>query len=330
MKKTLVVSLVLVMVLSMCAFSAYAEGTEAPDEAAALEFIHKVYEANQLDPLFSRHESVAYTFRNSLDAGRDYYVWETADSIYQEWGTTTAEFGRDRLHYLMSVDEMTGEAGLYGGVKYDQDYQPFYCFADGTEEEFLDAEHDHVIELYEADGLVHSASQFDETLSREFVEEFLEQEYDGQLIRTEIIVDAETYEFLESRYVMAMDGEETVILKISVAYDTPEPAASRTLRASFERPSENMMTVTFVVDAGTDHAFSREITVPVNTEFGMMFGNAPVVFFDDPDCEALTHWDRMSDKTMYIFTNPSVELSEKFQTLFDEAQQALASGEPAT
>lgn len=326
MKKMLAIILTVLMVLSL--YPAFAEAVEAPDEATALDFNHKTYEANQLDALFSRHESVAYTFRYPLDANRNGYVWETSDSIYQEWGTLAAEFDRDRIHYMMSTDEATGETDVFGGVDYDPDYQPFYCFAGGTEEEFFDVEHDHVVELYEADGLILSASQFDETLSRKVIEENLGLTYEGQLIRSEIVVDAETYEVLESREVMAQDGEETIVYETTVAYDTPEPAASHNLRAPFERNSVNMMTLTFVVDHGTDHEFSRELTVPVNTEAGQMFGNTSAVCFDDADCETLSHWDRMSDKTLYIFTNPDNELTEKYQALLAKALQAMDPAEP--
>ena len=115
---------------------------------------------------------------------------------------------------------------------------------------------------------------------------------------------------------------------IDVEYDTPEPVASRTLRAGFERASENMMTVTFVVDGGTDHEFSRALTVPTNSEAGQVFGDTPWVCFSDADCETLSHWDRMSDRTIYIFTNPDDELNDKYQALLAQVQQATEPAEP--
>ena len=325
MKRMLAIVLTVLMTLSLC--PAFAEAVEAPDEAAALEFSHKVYEACQLDALFSRHESVAFTFTNPLDPSRDGFVWETAECAYQEWGLNTAAFDRDRVVYQMTNDEETGEVNVFAGVNYEPEYNPFYCFAGGTEEEFFDAEHDHVVELYEADGLIHSASQFDETLSRQYIEEKLGLEYTGQYIRTEIVLDAETYDVLENREILVQDSEETVVYMATAAYDTPEPVASRTLRAGFERASGNLMTVTFVVDAGTDHEFSRELTVPVNTEAGQMFGDTPVVYFNDADCETLSHWDRMSDRTIYVFTNPDDALIGKFQALLDEVLAAMQPAE---
>lgn len=158
-------------------------------------------------------------------------------------------------------------ASDHGGAG-QPEYDPFYCFAGGTEEEFFDPEHDQIVEFYEEGGLIHSTSQFDEMLSKQYIEENLGLEYAGQAIRSKIVVDAETCDVLENREMLVQDGEETVVFETIAAYDTPEPVASRALRAGFERPSENLMTVTFVVDAGTDHEFSRDLTVPANTEAG--------------------------------------------------------------
>ena len=321
MKRMLAIVLTVLMTLSLC--PAFAEAVEAPDEAAAMEFNHKVYEACQLGSLFSRHESVAFTFTYPLDPSRNGFVWETAECVYQEWGLTSAAFNRDRVVYQMFNDEVRGEVNVFAGVNCEPKYDPFYCFAGGTEEEFFDVEHDHVIEFYEEDGLIHSTSQFDEMLSKKYIEENLGLEYAGQAIRAKIVVDAKTYDVLENRELMVQDGEETVVFETIAAYDTPEPVASRTLRAGFERASGNLMTVTFVVDAGTDHEFSRELTVPVNTEAGQMFGDTPFVYFNDADCETLSHWDRVSDRTIYVFTNPDDALIGKFQALLDEVLAAV-------
>ena len=326
MKKMLAIILTVLMVLSLC--PAFAEAVEAPDEAAAVEFNHKVYEANRLDTLFDRHGSVAYAFSYPVEPGRTWFVWETSEGIYQEWGTDGAQLERDRIVYSMNFDEASETLSTGCGVNIDSDYDPLYSFVMKTEQEFFDTEHDHVLEISQEDGLIHQVSEFDETLSQKYVEQELGMEYVGQTIRTELFLDADTLELLKSVETLVQDGEETAACVIVVEYDTPEPVASRTLRSSFERPSENVMTVTFVVDAGTDHAFSRELTVPVNTEAGQMFGNTSAVCFDDADCETLSHWDRMSDKTLYIFTNPDNELTEKYQALLAKALQAMDPAEP--
>lgn len=328
MKRVFILALAVLMVLSMCSVCAFADAAEEPDEAAAIEFNHKIYEANRLDTLFGRHESLTFSFVYPEEPGRTGLVWETSDCAYREWGTQAARLDRDRVVYAMNCDEETGAVSVSCGVNVEPDYNPVYSFVQETEEQFFDPAHDHVTRIWEEDGVIHGASQFDETLSRDFVENELGLEYTGQTIRTEVTLDAGTYELLKSVETMVQDGKETVVRVIDAEYDKPEPLACRTLRAPFERKTENAMTVRFIVDAGTDHEFSRQLTVPVNTEAGMAFGDVPVVFFNDPDGETLAHWDRMSDLTMYIFTNPDEELSARYRTLYDKVMQELRSAEP--
>ena len=198
MKRVFILALVVLMALSMCSVSAFADAAEEPDEAAAIEFNHKIYEANRLDTLFGRHESLTFSFVYPEEPGRTWFVWETSDCMYQEWGTQAAQLDRDRVVYAMNCDEETGAVSVHCGVNVEPDYNPFYSFVQETEEAFFDPAHDHVTRIWEEDGAIHGTSQFDETLSRDFVENELELEYTGQTIRTEIAVDAETYELLKS------------------------------------------------------------------------------------------------------------------------------------
>jgi len=327
MRKTLALILVVLILLCMVPASVFADTAEEPDEATAAEFNHKVYEANRLDTLFGRHKSLAYSFVYPEEPGRTWFVWQTSDCAYQEWGTSAAQFDRDRVVYTMNCDEETSAVSVSCGVNIEPDYNPFYNFVGETEEEFFDPAHDHVTRIWEEDGEIHSTSQFDETLSRKFVENELGLKYTGQTIRTEIILDAETYEILKHVETMVQDGEEIAVCVIDVKYDLPEPLACRTLRASFERNTENAMTVSFIVDAGTDHGFSRALTVPVSTEASLMFGDVPFVYFNDSNGETLAHWDRMSDLNLYVFTNPDEALTAKFQTLYDRVIQEMRSAE---
>lgn len=321
MKKTLTMFLAVLMLLCLIPVSVFADMAEEPDEAAAIEFNRKVYEANRLDALFGKYDSITFSFAYPEEPGRTWYVWETEDSVYQEWRSDKAQFERDRVVYSMNCDEETGTVSVSCGVNIEPDKNPFYSFVGEAEERFFDSSHDHVTRIWTEGNVIHSASQYDETLSRRYVENELGLEYAGQTIRTEISLDAETYELLKSVESMVQDGKESVVCVIDVEYNTLEPVASRTLRAGFERASENMMTVTFVVDAGTDHAFGRALTVPTNTDAGVLYGDVPFVYFNDPHGETLSHWDRMSDLSLYVFTNPDEELTAKFQTVYEKVMQ---------
>ena len=211
MKRVFILTLAVLMALSVCSISAFADAAEEPDVATAVEFNHKVYEANRLDTLFGRHDSITFSFVYPEEPGRTWYVWETGDSVYQEWGTKTASFDRDRVVYSMNCDEETGAVSVSCGVNVEPDYNPFYSFVTETEEGFFDPAHDHVTRIWEENGAIHSTSQYDETLSSKYVENELGLAYTGQTIRTEIVLDAETYDILKHVETMVQDGEETVV-----------------------------------------------------------------------------------------------------------------------
>nr|MCR5733661.1 hypothetical protein [Lachnospiraceae bacterium] len=237
-------------------------------------------------------------------------------SVYQEWGTGDAEYNRDRVFYEMNCDAETGSLITRCGFNCDPEYNPFYCFFAMSEEEFSDNEqHEHYTEISHENGVIRMVSRFDETLSREQIEDIWGLEYNGQYIRTEAVINEDNYEFISNSLIMVEDGKDVFSFVTSVEYDVPEPAASRNLRAAYERESENMVNITCVADPGTDHEISRKLTVPVNSDVSIDAGDTPFVYFNDPDCETLKHWDRMSDVSFYIFTDPDKALTEKYEKL---------------
>ena len=228
----------------------------------------------------------------------------------------------------MNYDEAAGTGNTQSGVNASPEYDPFYRFTGHSEEEFFQPEHDHITGAYTADGLLYLTSALDETASREFIENDYGEEYRGQTVLTELAADAESCEALQYAVKTVLDGEEALIYTASFEYDTPEPMACRNLRAGFERTSENMMTVNFVVDPGSEQEFTRTLTIPENSDCGVIPYYIPIAIFNDPDCETLTHWDRKSDASFYIFTNPSDELVGKYQALMTKLRVEAAQADP--
>ena len=87
----------------------------------------------------------------------------------------------------------------------------------------------------------------------------------------------------------------------NVAYDEPEPLPAVALRAAFERAGGPTMTLTFVVDPGTDKERTRTVTVPVNSVLDI-YGSPAV--YDDAGATMPTSFDGMEDHTFYVFTDP--------------------------
>lgn len=329
-KKNYVV--VSMFIMTMCALSLSAcessntmvpEVTKGPEEAEINDLNQKLYEANQLDDIYRHHESVSYTFTYPEDHARDGYVWENADSAYQEWGTGSAEYNRDRVLYEMDYDDETGTMITRCGFNCDPEYNPFFCIFEMSREKFLDAEqHDHFTEISHENGVIRTLSRFDETVSREWIEDTWGLEYNGQYVKTETVINEDDYEIISNSIIMVEDGKDVFSFVTTVEYDVPEPAASRNLRATYERGSENMMNINFAADPGTDHEITRKVTVPINSDVTIKAGDVPFVFFNDPDCETLNHWDRISDNSYYIITYPDEVLTEKFKKMF-----AVATGQ---
>ena len=320
MKKIFAVFLALCLCVGLLP-SAFAD--EASLVEKYVELSHKVYEANTADALFAAHKSVAYSYICPVNDSFNGFEYQTADSRYAEWGLNKAAYTKDRIVYQMFQDEETGNLDMYCGAELNRDYRIHYTFSPDTEEDFVDLEHDQPTDIFEKDGFLHICSRYDEEMSRGWIEYLFSQEYAGQLISDESIVDPESYEIVQSMLSVEQDGEMKVIYIMAAEYDQPEPIACRILRAGFERDSENMMKLAVVADAGTDHELSVNYTVPVNCE-NKIFYDGPVVLFDDADGTVLTHWDRMSDHTWYVFTEPDDALAERYQTMVEELEKTPA------
>ena len=59
------------------------------------------------------------------------------------------------------------------------------------------------------------------------------------------------------------------------------------------------------------------MTVPANTACDAICQSAPFVYFYDLEQTRCTGWDRMSDLTVYLYTNPDEALVQRFQELQD-------------
>ena len=310
MKKVIAI----LLLLCLCPLGAWAETKLSLDEQAIAELNHTIYEANQLDAIFSRHASMTISFNHPYKPDFDEVIWETEKRCFRSWGETGAQYEKDNTIYRIDWDKEMVSASLYCMYDYDDPY--FYCFVSEPEENFYNPEHDHMSDCFEENGLLYLTSEYDETLARKAMEnEGLE--YAGQTVMSQLIVDAETYDIVAYCQYVEEDGEETVIYASDIAYDEPEPLACRVLRAAFEHESRNMMNVTYAIDKGTDHEITRTLTVPVNTDCGFKVNNVPYVYFYDPDYTTLFSWDRMSDHTLYVITNPSEELIERFQKAYE-------------
>lgn len=313
MKKT--VAILLVLCLCLCPLCAWAETNETSGESDYSELVQAIWAANQLEALFSRHESLQFLFANPAAPDGYDVIWETPGAYYQSFADYFAILERDQTYYML---EDQGEDGIVLMAGYDYDpYYHLYTIAGDTVDDLIDPAHERPTDAYEQDGKLYLTIAFDESQAQNALES-MGLEYTGQVVMSRITVDAATYEILAWHTFTVENGEETVFDTIQVSYDRPEPMACLTLRAAFERTGVATMTITQVFDPDTDHEVVNTMTVPVNTSC-YNFCSVPYVYFYDKEQTRCTGWDRMSDLTVYIYTNPDEALIQHFQALLDAA-----------
>ena len=153
MKKVMAI----LLLLCLCPLCAWAETKVSLDEQAIAELNHTIYEANQLDAIFSRHASMTISFNHPYKPDFDEVIWETEKRCFRSWGETGAQYEKDNTIYRIDWDKEMVSASLYCMYDYDDPY--FYCFVSEPEESFYNPEHDHMSDCFEENGLLYLTSE---------------------------------------------------------------------------------------------------------------------------------------------------------------------------
>ena len=313
MKKSIIV--LLLLTLTVCSFASCGNVQNGemtndipehvtPSVEEMKEINHKVYVANTREELLKKHTSITYFFDNGnsrdYDLARLYYI--TADYQYAE-GNNWAEIQKDRMIYELSGRLNPADAAMT--YKFNLLADPkaeLYQYVTATEEDWQDDDHDTLIDCYTQDGRIHLFTEMDEAGSERYAG-IIGEAYKGQTYCQESIVDAETYELLLEYSFRKENGKQELVATHNMEYDTATPAACSVMMAAFEKYAENMMTVTFVADPGTEREIRASAKIPVNSECSFMIDDQEnIALFTDRACTKLVseHWDRMSDMTYYV------------------------------
>lgn len=304
----------LLLVLCLWPMAAWAEGEKPLDEQALAELTQAIFEANQLEALFDRHTSVRFLFSDPDAPDGFDVIWETKEEYYQSYADWFAHWEKDQVYYEMRYVRETDSFTLIAGYEYDP-YYKLYSFVGSSIESFYDPERETIVDCHEQDGKLYLVSVYDETKSRESMED-AGLAYAGETVKTRLVVDASTYDILTYHKYVEADGAENVIYSEFAAYDQPEPVACRVLRSAFERENVKRVQVTFVIDHGSDHELVKTLNVPANTECKMVCASSYVCFLDE-ECTTITGWDGASDITVYYYLDPSEELVQRFTDIYN-------------
>lgn len=316
MRRIISLFLTLCLALGLAAVGGHAVAAQLLDDQIFEELTHAIFEANQLETLFSRHKSLTFRFTDPKAPDGYDTIWETEEIYFQSYADWFAHWEQDQLYYEMRWDSEADSFSLTAGYDYDA-YYSAYCFV-SMEEELWDREHDRPVDILEENGRIVLTTQHDESLSRETMED-LGLEYAGESVISRLVVDAETYEIVSFCKYTVEDGQENVVFAMEFAYDRPEPLVSLVLRAAFERDDASKIDLTYVIDPGTDREIVKTMTVPANTNCWFSCDSVPFVYFYDQEQTVVSGWDRMSDLTVYIYTDPSEELGQRFLELYSAA-----------
>ena len=299
----------ILLILCLCPLWAWAETAETD----YTELIQAIFEANQLEALFSRHESLQFLSTNPAAPDGYDVIWETPDVYYQSFADYYAVLERDQIYYMLH-DQGENGISLLAGYDYDP-YYHLYTIAGSTVNDLIDPAHERPTDSYEQDGKLYLTIENDDSLAQKSLES-LGLEYTGQTVMSRMTVDAATYEILAWEKFTVENGEESVFATVKVSYDRPQPIACLALRAAFERKDVKTMNITQVFDPDTDHEIVKTITVPANTNCNALC-STPYVYFYDKEQTRCTGWDRMSDITVYYYLDPSEELQARFNDLYN-------------
>ena len=280
----------ILLILCLCPLCAWAETAEILNETNYTELIQAIFEANQLEALFSRHESLQFLSTNPAAPDGYDVVWETKDAYYQSFADYFAILERDQIYYMLQ-DQGENGVSLWAGYDYDP-YYHLYTIAGSTVNDLIDPAHERPTDSYEQDGKLYLTIENDESLAQKSLES-LSLEYTGQKVMSRMTVDAETLEILAWDKFTVENGEEKIFATIKVSYDRPEPIACLTLRAAFERKDVKTMNITQVFDPDTDHEIVKTITVPANTNCNALC-STPYVYFYDKEQTRCHHLCRQS------------------------------------
>ena len=281
--------------------SAVPVGPVAEEDFSAL--MRELYIANKLDLIFLNHKSVEYLCTYDFEAAQGYtgYTYETAGMAYYE-DQDSAAYASDSAFYRLTMDERGTD--LIYVFDFCNNYDPYlnagYEIVPENYEDWWDAEAESVTEYYEEDGKLFLKIEMNEQKSREFVEDWLRADYDGEIVTTEITADADSREMFRFAYHVEKEGVLSIPVLFEVAYDQPMPRTAKMLRAVAERDTEWTASITVVMNPGAKDEVSQTMTVPVGSTI-VYATDVEVLTFEDRNCTLpADSWDGKTSQTFYL------------------------------
>ncbi len=214
------------------------------------------------------------------------------------------EYAKDRLFYQMGGTTDPKNSEMMYIVDLRKDWKSYLWRYTPTDENmWMDYDRDQFIGAYKENGKIYLFSRYNEDLSREYAENTIGVDYNGESYVSETVFDEKTYDLLEMFVIKETGDTSEIVNRIVFEYDLPEPVTCSALRSAFEAPTENMLNATFVVDPGTKNEISKTFKIRVDSNIGYNLDDIEnVEAYSDSKCEkpVTERWDRMSDISRYF------------------------------
>ena len=284
MKKILAFSLLIVLIVSLCA-------------CGKVEItMQDIYDANLTEALLKNHQSVY--IQDAMDGEVWGETYLTKDYIYDyiidenyEW----VEFITDDAgYYYFNGDSLRYVSITPGGVS---DFVSYRAERSSPRLVGEDSVSDIIESVSKKDGRITVTS----VMSQEDSEDMAE--YGITSVKFEYVLDAKTYEIISLVTDYAYEDGSSYHSVTKVTYDTDAPEMVKTM-LGYDSQTENLRNVTIVTNPGTEKEVSRSIQAPKGLVLGLHYEEDEYVFevYSDAACtEAYDPYaDTDSDLTVYV------------------------------
>ncbi len=269
------------------------------------ELDHKVFLANKQETMFERHSSQSIVYINSFPSSENsaYAYYITPDSVYQEF-TNFILYDKDGFEYQVFGIDDPSTAEKWCILDFREDWKSsLWRYVQDDEKLWMDYDHDHFVSAFTEEGKLHFLTRFDEELSRDYCENTIGAQYEGEIYTSETMYDENNYDLLAVVIRKELNGITEVVNTILFEYDAEESSSKLLFRMMFEHFDEDPVTVTITIDPDTEHEASKTVKLPPHVGAAYFCDDIETVeAFDDRECTIPrnTLWDRVSDLTMYL------------------------------
>ena len=248
------VSVVVLLVLSLCLATAMAYGEDKPDVS-----IEDLIAANRTSALLSRYDSFRVAFETFFEGGESYSIYLDGANVYYDSASSRGVTSRDLDYWRYPTGE--GDTAVYC-KRLDCTGDGFSLAAYGNC--FLDeanTANEQIVECARQQDALKLVTQMSEEATAAFLSYFVEVA-PGDALVVEYILDFDTLAILGGiEKIKRADGSTADFCGLDVTHNAPKPDALSELIARANR-AEDVCTVSVVVDPGSASQRAYSMTLP--------------------------------------------------------------------